>query len=146
MPLFRNKKREMSGSLILKLLFTVLKHSAAPFGVSRSRLMTALFEGGGGYIVRTSVNDLTHKLTLWEGRWQRGLCTNREVKVGLCIMRMVRTSGAAPCRRVLPSPHLLISDQRLGRPTLPPPTWLCELLKVDSAKWKRREGEWNVSN
>lgn len=41
------KKREMSGSLILQLLFTVLKHSAAPFGVSRSRLMTALFGSGG---------------------------------------------------------------------------------------------------
>lgn len=46
----KKKKCEMSGSLILELLFTVLKHSAAPFGVSRSRLMTALF-GKGGFAV-----------------------------------------------------------------------------------------------
>lgn len=44
---FQKKTREMSGSLILQLLFTVLKHSAAPYSVSRSRLMTALFGRGG---------------------------------------------------------------------------------------------------
>lgn len=54
------------------------------------------------------------------------------------IRRMVKTSGAAAC----PPPRPLISDQRLGRPTLPSPTWLCELLKVDPVEWKRREGEW----